>query len=84
MKIELIDNKKVILDIAHNPQSVSFLKENLKKYYPNSEFIAVFSALEDKNVCSMIEELNGIINQWNISEINNERKTTGTIILLFV
>ena len=67
--------KKVILDIAHNPQSVSFLKENLKKYYPNSEFIAVFSALEDKNVCSMIEELNGTINQWNISEINNERKT---------
>lgn len=67
--------KKVILDIAHNPQSVSFLKENLKKYYPNREFIAVFSALEDKNVCSMIEELNGTINQWNISEINNERKT---------
>ena len=23
----------------------------------------------------MIEELNGTINQWNISEINNERKT---------
>ena len=67
--------KKVFLDIAHNPLSVSFLRENLKKYYPNSEFIAVFSALEDKNVCSMIEELNGTINQWNISEINNERKT---------
>ena len=50
-KIQIFETKPtVILDVMHNPQSIDILKDNLKKYFPNKKFHAVFGVLKDKDV----------------------------------
>ena len=66
-------NSLTILDIAHNEQSVCILVENLKKYYPNNNFHAVFSVLKDKNIDQMLKHLRKVFQTWHISNCNNER-----------
>ena len=62
-----------VLDIAHNEPSVEKLIENLKKYYPNSNFHAVFSVLKDKDVDKILNLLKGFFKSWHISNSKNER-----------
>ena len=63
----------VILDVAHNPQSIDILKDNLKKYFPNKKFHAVFGVLKDKDVDEILIKLKGVFDSWHISESTNER-----------
>ena len=63
----------VILDVAHNPQSIDILKDNLKKYFPNKKFHAVFGILKDKDVDEILTKLRGVFDSWHISESTNER-----------
>ena len=63
----------VILDVAHNPQSIDILKDNLKKYFPNKKFHAVFGVLKDKDVDEILIKLKGVFDSWHISESANER-----------
>ena len=63
----------VILDVAHNPQSIDILKDNLKKYFPNKKFHAVFGVLKDKDVDEILIKLKGVFDSWHISESKNER-----------
>ena len=63
----------VILDVAHNPQSIDILKDNLKKYFPNKKFHAVFGVLKDKDVDEILIKLRGVFDSWHISESTNER-----------
>ena len=50
-RFQIISNSPIIiLDIAHNEQSVKKLKENLNTYYPSKNYHAVFSVLKDKKV----------------------------------
>ena len=51
----------VILDVAHNPQSIDILKDNLKKYFPNKKFHAVFGVLKDKDVDEILIKLKGVL-----------------------
>ena len=62
-----------VLDIAHNEPSVEKLIENLKKYYPKSNFHAVFSVLKDKDVDKILNLLKGFFKSWHISNSKNER-----------
>ena len=62
-----------VLDIAHNEPSVEKLIVNLKKYYPNSNFHAVFSVLKDKDVDKILNLLKGFFASWHISNSKNER-----------
>ena len=62
-----------VLDIAHNEPSVEKLIENLKKYYPKSNFHAVFSVLKDKDVDKILNLLKGFFTSWHISNSKNER-----------
>ena len=63
----------VILDVAHNPQSIDILKDNLNKYFPNKKFHAVFGVLKDKDVDEILIKLKGVFDSWHISESTNER-----------
>ena len=67
------DSPKIILDIAHNEQSVISLIENLNKYYPRKNYHAVFSVLKDKKINKILELLKGYFKTWHISENENER-----------
>lgn len=59
---------EVILDVAHNPQSVAqlllWLNENPKPT------VAVFSALNDKDIASMLRDLSPAINHWHVGVLS--------------
>jgi len=73
-RFQVIDSDpKIILDVAHNIQSIDILKKNLKKYFPGKKLHAVFSVLKDKDVDKILMQLKGIFETWHISESTNER-----------
>ena len=73
-RFQIIDSQpKIILDVAHNIQSIEILKKNLKKYFPEKKFHAVFSVLKDKDVDEILMQLKGVFESWHISESTNER-----------
>lgn len=61
------EKPEVILDVAHNPQSVAqlalWLKQNPKPT------LAVFSALNDKDIAGMIADLAPFISHWYIAPL---------------
>ena len=73
-RFQILDSTpKIILDVAHNDQSINMLLKNLKKYYPKNKFHAVFSVLKDKNIDDMLNLLKGVFESWHISHSDNER-----------
>jgi dihydrofolate synthase/folylpolyglutamate synthase len=47
----------VVIDSAHNRDSASHLRQALDVYFPGQPVILLFSALEDKDISGMLEEL---------------------------
>ena len=58
------NDPEVILDVAHNPQSVAQLEAWLKA--DPKPTVAVFSALKDKDVAGMLTQLAPYIGFWHI------------------
>jgi dihydrofolate synthase/folylpolyglutamate synthase len=52
----------VILDVAHNAAAVQTLTDELKKN--KQPTIAIFSALQDKDIKSMIDIVTPLIDEW--------------------
>ena len=67
------NSPNIILDIAHNEQSIMTLKNNLQRYYPEKKYHAVFSVLKDKDVDKILNPLKNIFESWHISESMNDR-----------
>ncbi len=67
----IIDDKTVILDVAHNPAAVKTLVETLSENPVKT--VAIFSALVDKNIADMIELASGSIKHWFLVPIKAER-----------
>ncbi len=64
-------DKQFIFDVAHNEAAVSALAQELSKN--KQPTLAIFSALKDKNIASMISVISPLINQWLIAPLNVER-----------
>lgn len=58
------DCPEVILDVAHNPQSVDQLALWLKQHPKPT--VAVFSALKDKDLSAMVHRIQPFITHWHI------------------
>ncbi len=54
-----IDDKKIILDVAHNPSAIENLVSKVKTKYGN-KFITIFSTAKDKNFVKMLNTLTDI------------------------
>jgi dihydrofolate synthase / folylpolyglutamate synthase len=63
----------LVLDVAHNPHSVAALTENLDAmgYYPTTH--AVFGAMADKDLPSMLERIAPLIDHWHLTDLPLER-----------
>jgi len=70
-QIKTINSKTVIFDVAHNAAAVKVLAAELAKQSYST--IAIFSALKDKNIGLMIDEISMIINQWLLVPLNVNR-----------
>ena len=73
-QIKTINDKTVIFDVAHNAAAVKVLAAELAKQ--SRPTVAIFSALKDKNIGLMIDEISMIINQWLLVPLNVNRAMT--------
>ena len=66
-----INDKTIILDVAHNPAAVKTLVETLSE--SPMETVAIFSALVDKNIIDMVNLASDTIKHWYLVPLSSER-----------
>lgn len=79
-RCDVVDN--FILDVSHNPASVKNLISFLKKNYKDIQFSAIFAAMADKDISSIIKEISEVISDWNICSIKDNRFDTDSMVQL--
>ena len=64
---------QLVLDVAHNPHSVAALAANLDAmgFFPTTH--AVFGAMADKDVASMLASVNPLIDKWYFTDLPTPR-----------
>lgn len=68
----------VILDVGHNPHAAAFLAQWLAtRKRPEQRCLAVFSALQDKDVAGVVATLASQIDTWYIAPLTCERAMPG-------
>ncbi|RKQ33923.1 bifunctional folylpolyglutamate synthase/dihydrofolate synthase [Oceanobacillus halophilus] len=64
-RFEIIhQNPVVVIDGAHNIDSIQALVDNLTKYFSKKKIIAILGVLKDKDVDKILEEVSPVINQF--------------------
>ena len=70
-QVKTVNNKTIVLDVAHNEAAIKSLAETLKsKKVPT---LAIFSALKDKNIKLMINAIESCIDEWLIVPLSVNR-----------
>jgi len=66
----------LVLDVAHNPQSVAALALNLDQmgFYPQTH--AVFGAMRDKALVELLSHMAPLVEHWHLTELPNPRAAT--------
>jgi dihydrofolate synthase / folylpolyglutamate synthase len=66
----------LVLDVAHNPHSVAALTANLDamSYHPRTH--AVFGAMADKDLASMLAKISPLIDCWYVCDLPTPRAAT--------
>ncbi len=67
----------LVLDVAHNPHSVAALAANLDAmgFFPVTH--AVFGAMADKDLPTMLQRVNPLIDRWYFTDLPTARAQTG-------
>ncbi|HEX5123284.1 MAG TPA: bifunctional tetrahydrofolate synthase/dihydrofolate synthase [Rhodanobacteraceae bacterium] len=63
---------ELIVDVAHNPQAARVLAEWLASHETQGRTIAVFGALDDKDVHGIVEPLAEAIDVWHLAGLAND------------
>ena len=63
----------LVLDVAHNPHAVAALSENLDAmgFYPTTH--AVFGAMADKDLASMLARVGALVDRWYFCDLPTPR-----------
>ena len=69
---------QLVLDVAHNPHSVAALAANLDAmgFFPTTH--AVFGAMSDKDLPSMLVKINPLIDKWYFTDLPTPRAESAT------
>jgi dihydrofolate synthase/folylpolyglutamate synthase len=70
-----------LFDVAHNPQSVVLLSSFIAQYQPKSNVHAVFSALNDKDLCGLIKPLRSSVTFWYPAILSGRRAASEQLLL---
>ncbi len=68
----------LVLDVAHNPQSVAALANNLDQmgYFPQTH--AVFGAMRDKDLAGLLVHLVPLVDHWHLCNLPTARAASAT------
>lgn len=77
---KLWQDPEIIVDVAHNPESVSYLVDYLKQHPVRGKTIAIFSAFKDKNIGAMLKNCDGSFISWNVLELDHPRAAEKTVL----
>jgi dihydrofolate synthase/folylpolyglutamate synthase len=66
-------NPPVLLDVAHNPQSVGVLARHLEKHYPGRQVRAVFSVMRDKDIPAIVRLIQDHVHAWYLAPLSMTR-----------
>ena len=74
-RIENVSQNKnpIILDVAHNPKSISLLVNTLKDMYPENNWNFIFAAMKDKNIKQMLQPILPVCEKLIVVQPNIER-----------
>ena len=76
-RLQVVQNKpQVLLDVAHNIESVRELKDYLQNNRMDGREIAVMSVLSEKPIEVMIDSIKSLIDEWHLCGIHDERGIT--------
>ncbi len=64
-----LHGRTLVLDVAHNPQSVELLVQNLKAEGWKTKPMAIFAALKDKDIGSILHIMAPIIERWRLPKL---------------
>lgn len=70
-QVKMVNNKTIVLDVAHNEAAITVLAETLKA--EKVPTLAIFSALKDKNIELMIGSIESCIDEWLIVPLTVNR-----------
>ncbi|CAC9446619.1 Dihydrofolate synthase @ Folylpolyglutamate synthase [Bathymodiolus heckerae thiotrophic gill symbiont] len=71
---KIVNGKTLVLDVAHNPAAVQVLTDTLN--IDKQPTIAIFSALNDKNIEAMISTIAPLIDEWLLVPLKVNRAIT--------
>ena len=74
----------VVLDVAHNPQAVAGLAENLDGMVGEGRTIAVVGMLADKDIAGALAALAGRIDRWHLAGLDVPRGAPASVLLAVV
>ncbi len=63
-----LEDKNIILDVAHNPAAAKLLAQNLAAHKSGTVH-ALFSVMADKDIAGIISPLCGLVSHWHIAEL---------------
>jgi dihydrofolate synthase / folylpolyglutamate synthase len=68
----------LVLDVAHNPQSVAALALNLDQmgFYPRTH--AVFGAMRDKDIVTLLRHMAPLVDHWHVTDLPTPRAATAS------
>lgn len=77
-RFQLIEdgNTRLLLDVGHNPEAVKTLVEYLQNTFPNTRIHALFSMMKDKDIASVLDIMNPVIDDWFFVPLAHHRTTT--------
>ncbi|MGV3739712.1 MAG: bifunctional tetrahydrofolate synthase/dihydrofolate synthase [Gammaproteobacteria bacterium] len=70
-----------VYDVAHNPQAAHALAQCIENRRPEGQIHAVFSALQDKDICGLIRPLSSIVEQWYPTLLSSPRASSSEQLL---
>ncbi|MEY4768030.1 MAG: hypothetical protein RL637_669 [Pseudomonadota bacterium] len=79
-RFQLIQNDiSILLDVAHNPQAVTSLRNYLDKYFADKTIYAVFAMMKDKDIASVIACMKPRVKAWFLAPLSNPRAASERI-----
>lgn len=75
------DGVEVLVDVGHNPQAARELAAALKAATITGRTVAVFAALQDKDVVGVVEALADRVDGWHLAGLEGARAQSATALL---